>query len=649
MKSLIFVENFQQVQYCLEHLKMDAEISLFLSLHPRASYYMEKKGIKYSSCEQYYTEKELNDHFLKDLRRVQRLCRFIDTEVKNLISFFKEESINFGTISWYPLKNLMNSYSSRVFIIDKVLQAERLSKVYFFENANIDYKIKMNNFTSLVPHNNISLWSEVIPLVCRCLEINVISIKQKDIFVEPYIDKKGIDIKGMVRNLSKYKWMSAIINMVFNIKEYFINFGIDRNVPALVFLSLDYQTKYLWKYEKKQRNFKLYHFRKKDKYLSSVHRDELKILADKILENIELQNMFQTEVINYFSLLEPIIHRYFTDYVLTIWNYYESGKKYLQWKKARAIIVSTAADIITRAVAEAAKSLNIPVVVYRHGFTQGHVSMESHMAHPVHYCDVKVADYFLVGGEGDCDYVNKHAQGETMPIAVGLLSLEQLKKIYMEDIKNGKREKICLSMGINPEKRVFMYVPTSWDGNVTPGPFRNRSPELMFQVERSIVDIFIRHPEHYLIFKLYPPHLFSPISPIVEYVKDKNPMNIKFSLEAFANVMAGADVFIADYPATTLFEMLLTKKPILFCGYELPWQFTKGKWDYNTVSMWKNRILYKEDLTGFIKMLESFKEEGEYDKEWENKEMLEQFGIFKDDGMSGERCHEFLVRLVNER
>ena len=109
MTKIFFVEKPAHVKFCLKHHKNDVENGLILSLNPSVSYYMERNGINYRHCDQYYTEEELNNHFLNDLKQVQSLCEFIDFNAKNGIHYFEKENINVGSLCWYALKAMINS------------------------------------------------------------------------------------------------------------------------------------------------------------------------------------------------------------------------------------------------------------------------------------------------------------------------------------------------------------------------------------------------------------------------------------------------------------------------------------------------------------------------------------------------------------
>ena len=647
MTKIFFVEKPAHVKFCLKHHKNDVENGLILSLNPSVSYYMERNGINYRHCDQYYTEEELNNHFLNDLKQVQSLCKFIDVTVKESSPFFEKHFLKAGSISWSPLKTMMNSYSCRVYILNKIFSVEKPSSVFFFKSLSTHGNIGKD---TLVPSNMISLWAEAMTFVSKHFGItaNKLEVKNDLLAHESSVGKKkSIDgAKSIIKGILKPEQIANVKCVILLIREYLRNFGKKRNLPPIVFLSLFYQLQHLWDSQTLRTTFRLHYYNIITKPPNYENDDKLKKLSNILSNNSKFTSLFIVGEVNYYKLVEKNLRVFFEENLLDIKFHYLRGKRFLKNTGAKALFVSNTVDCRIRAVIVASKELNIPVVVYRHGFTHGHVSMESHLAHPVHYGDVKAADYFLVGGEGDCDYVNRQAPGETKVVAMGLLTLEKTKEKYNHDMENNMREKICDRIGIDKNEKIFMYVPTSWDGNARTGPYRSRSPELMFAIERKIVDVFLKHPKHCLIIKLYPSHHLFPESPILEYIKDKETNNIRICTDRFEQVMVAADVFIADYPATTFFEMLLTTKPILFCGYELPWPFTKGKWHPDILPMWKNRVLYKENLDEFIKMTESFVEFGQYEKPWTDTEMLEQFGLFCNDGKGDERCHDFLVEIV---
>lgn len=647
MLNVIFIEKPIHVEYFLKHKAEFAGDYLLISLTPHVSYYMEKQGVSYNHCDCYYTHKELNDHFIEDLKRVDALCKFIDVEVKRSIPYFKEHSIEAGTISWYSLKLMVNSFSWNVFVINRIFSNEKPSKVFFFKDTR---EMTYNPFAP-VPEN-ISLWSVLIPLVADGVnvpasEITVMEGSHRDsTIVRVNVRKFFMNLKPMAKNSVKTLIAPSLIMMLrHGFNEYLQNFKSTRKAPLIVFLYLNYQLKHLWDFEISDNVFRIVCY-KQWRDSNSGDMDELIIeMADRLIKNKELKNVFTEGNTKYFSALRHCLHYFFTKYLTEIWQNHKTGRAFFEKTEPKAVLTSTTVDHKTRAIIEAARSLKIPIVVYRHGFTNGHVSMESYLAHPIRYTDVEAADYFLVGGQGDVDLVNKHASGETKTVAVGLLTLESTKRKYITDIANGKREKICSQMLVDYRKRIFMYVPTSWDGNIKAGPFRNRQPEFMFEIERKIVDMFMRHPDHCLIMKLFPLNQYLPVSPITDYIEDRQPENIRISFDLFEDVMVAADVFITDLSPTSLFQMLLTEKPIFFCGDELPYQFNREKWYPDILPMWRNRIFYKDNINEFIKMLEEFIEHGDFEKKWTDREMLEQFGLYQGGEGITEKCHEILLKI----
>ena len=115
------------------------------------------------------------------------------------------------------------------------------------------------------------------------------------------------------------------------------------------------------------------------------------------------------------------------------------------------------------------------------------------------------------------------------------------------------------------------------DGNIRVAPYRGRSPSRAFDLERNLVEVFEEFQNYQFVVKLQAAPRY-PCSPIVQLIKDRQIPNCIVSTQPLTSLLSVADMFVTDYPSTTFLEMLTTDRPILFCGYQLPWPWAPNKW-----------------------------------------------------------------------
>ena len=170
----------------------------------------------------------------------------------------------------------------------------------------------------------------------------------------------------------------------------------------------------------------------------------------------------------------------------------------------------------------------------------------------------------------------------------------------------------------------------------------------MFRLEQSILKVFSEFPDIQFVVKLlYTP--FSPTSPTAQLVRDKQLKNVAVITEPFLSLLPMGDMFITDYPALPLLEMLTTDRPILLCGYLQPWPWAPGKWHPSVLDMYKERIAYADDLEEFLELLRTYLREEQFQPVRSENTLLKLFGTHLDDGKSVDRAYAFLEPLAAQK
>ena len=309
------------------------------------------------------------------------------------------------------------------------------------------------------------------------------------------------------------------------------------------------------------------------------------------------------------------------------------------------VLESSIVDCRLQAIALATRSEGIPFVVYRHGDSGGHIWMENGGSHINFFerTDLQQADYVLVFGEGDVAFFEKSKKPDLHIIPVGSAVLDETKRHIRSSVVGDLHRQSKL----DPLKKTVIYVTTGMDGNIRLAPYRSRSPSRMFSLERSIIEVFAEFPHIQFVVKAKR-STFTPYSPTVQFVRDRQFRNVKVISGSFLSYVPMADMFITDYPSTAFLEMLTTDRPILVCGHDLPRKFNLEKWHPSMLDMWKERVVYADDLEEFLELLRAHLREERFQAVESSNTLLKLFGTHLDDGRSVDRAYTFLEGLATQ-
>jgi hypothetical protein len=357
----------------------------------------------------------------------------------------------------------------------------------------------------------------------------------------------------------------------------------------------------------------------------------------------EMRKLLHFSGVDCFPAMERRLRRFFESDVPEIARVYLEARSLLQAKRPVAVLAATMGNYGRQAVAAAARKEGVPFVVYQHGASGGHDKLESGLSLVPDHNDHRAADYVLVFGEGDFRYKEKRGEVRAKSVPVGSAALDHLKKSGYSTT----RETLLRRYGLHPGKRTVMYVPTSMDGSIRAAPYRSRSPSRMFRMEQRIAEVFSEFPETQFVLKL-PASPYYPCSPIAQLVRDRRLENCVVITAPFTSVIPAADLFVSDYSSTSFLEMLTTDRPILFCGYGLPWPRNPANWPPSVLEMWQERVAYADDLEEFLELLRTYLREGRFQPVQSSNTLLKLFGTHVDDGRSAERAHAFLESLAHQ-
>ena len=665
--TLIFIELPGQIDTALKAARRRGITDYhLLALTPHVEYALEKKGWAYQRPEDYHSEEDINAVGLEDVSTLNRYCDTVDDFLQDRCDILKEHGIRPANLNWYYLKILFNSVSIRAFIIRRILETERPQQMLYFGTQK---EPAIRNLVFLRE----SAWSRVIPLACAAMDVpyahlgkdtnpSILNRRPWDRSWKPRaaIKESGRRLLGPVGIRLFWKAYKETQSFAHWLRSRLHNNRLPSR-PTVLVLESDYSLAHLllqaesrgsfnilrWEVERLQTPFYLDHsmvFKNGSAASAFPARHALREQSKRLGEEMgaipDIRSFFQFSAIDCFPALERRLVRFFEVDLPELVYTYLNARALLRAERPIAVLAATMGDYSRQAVALAARNENIPFVVYRHGESSGHMEMKSGV-HPINETiELLLPHYVLVFGEGDVKYFNNSERRIARIVPVGSAVLDHLKKPVAPDTGAKLRRKF----GLSPDKKLVVYALTDMEGNIRIAPYRSRSPSLTYKIQRKLLDVFSEFPEIQFVLKLHVPP-GHPCSPIAQEVKDRRLANCVTMTEPLTSLLPMADMFITDYPTTSFLEMLTTDRPILVCGHQLPRRWA-ADWHPSVLDMWKERVVYADDLEKFLDLLRAHLKEERFQAVQSANTLLKLFGTHLDDGQSAHRAHVFLESLA---
>ena len=654
-KWLYCVETPDQARITLAEIDGPEQTTTILALTPSAEYALERLGKVCRRPSDYVCERDFHQLGVEQLGVVDEVCRLIDEAVLSEVEAFRSRDLRPGSLSWYHLKNLLNSVAVRAFMLSRVFEAERPDSVVYFDTPE-------ENFPLTLEFVRESPWPRVIPAVCRSLDIpfRVTETDEAAFLVKRAPEgsqaagfpKDGLTTMlgrlGSRHSLQTAGWLRHELgNIARGLRRGLM--GGQKNQATIVTLNEAYSLQHVIDRVRATQEFRVLHlnvlspwdvrwlvpFRSTSDFRCSIEvPDGLEAqLANALnrLENSEAaESLFTVAGVPCFEVLRARLVHLFTVVMKDMLCTYLHVERAIRRFRPSLMIASTM-HYSQKVAFEVARAFGVPAGVYRHGASGGIVLMKTEGVEVQNQNDIRWSDFVFTFGDGDTRYFEKYFGHGTRFVSVGSAALDRLRI----QPPSRHKSKLLQGLGLDPKRQRVFYVPTGVAGHNWPIPSRSRLPSVDFQIGRAITDLFREFPDIDFIFKPHPGDLDSLF---VKYIEGAGQNNSKVLTGSFRELLHLADAFVVDYPSTTFLEMLTTDRPILFCGHKLPVRFNSEKWHPSILPMWQERIMYADDLESFIEMLRSFLREGRFEPVESSDEMLRLFGTHLDDGKSAERA-----------
>ncbi|MBM3949523.1 MAG: hypothetical protein FJ312_09890 [SAR202 cluster bacterium] len=654
--SVYFVETRQQADAMLALPDSRRGAVSIVALNPPVHYWLERQGIAAKRPEDYYTEDDLEAFGFALLDVIEQVSTVVDEAILRHAEGFRAHDLKVGSLLWYELKLLINSVAVPFFITEKVIASEKPGRVFYFGT-------NPESVPSFLGYVEESPWSHAIPVVCNTMEvqcaeqISVGSQGHAKTMLQQASQGPKRRLPNQATGISAVGRLRSVLARVMSAQSWTTQ-STPRNghLPVLVTLSTGYSMKHVVDLLRESHEMEVVRLSPRtpavvqslvptrksnplDAVVASSYKAQLTDVWESTRVDERLKRLLTFSGGSFAGVVEKRLGHVFSHVAPDMFRIAVQTEETVRRLRPAAMVATTML-YPERVAMHTARRLGIPTVVYLHGATGGVVLMETHGNFIKYHTDLLWSDWAFTFGEGDSQYYRRYYPDAAKPVSVGSAELDELR---MRTVSNREKQEGRKSLGLDSDIPTIFYVPTSMDGHLRPIPARGRSPSLMFEIERAIADVCGQFSHFQFVFKLHAAHMESAI---VEYIEDKGYSNCKVTRQPFRGILPLADTFITDFPSTAFLEMLTTDRPILFCGHELPQKFNPEKWHPSILPMWKERVLYAEQLDEFLEMLRDFLRKGDFTPVKSSDEMLRLFGTHLDDGRSAERAVTELKKII---
>jgi hypothetical protein len=625
---IAFVETKEQLTSLLQYQREAGLDILLVAVTPEADYEAEKKGLRYRTIEEFYSEAELINSGIQNFSRLRKFCDHLDGLIHAAFADVPMAQQVTTVSSLYYLKRIADGLLNRVCMIKGVLHALKTGSVLCFDlpfwqpRYGLDWPV-------------LGLTSRLAPKVAQTLGWEVIWVR-KDA-------KHGLPIP--IKSPKEYFWgaLSRLgLNGIALWARSAVRRGSSRNggfkrkgrEPWLI-SDGGWDVDLVAEYWKRSRTGQVVH--PEDLFSTILADRRLKRKAQKAWESVrvdpQIWRFYNIEGIDTFWLVEPTLRLYVLENIPAALAFAEKAPDVL--KRTRPSVVLTAG--VHHDLARASHEAGVPVASFQHGGFYGYAD------YPMgEYTDLLHADIFLAYGPGTaCNLEKSSPLASVRPsdrrarsVSVGSPSLDDLMTW---------RRKARANEG---SSRTVMYVNTNLGGDFRYHSYHMYADVGYWRFQRRVVRACSQFSDVRVIVKVYPTRKDLVGNPLVEWLEDSQFHNCEVNDSPFNEVLGLADAYIIDTPSTALLQALSTKKPVIVLADSFYLRF-----DTRAEALLRKRAIVADTSEEFLQEINKFL----VLRDWTvcepvNDEFLIQYGTHMNDGRAVDRSEKLLYDLaVNGR
>lgn len=624
-KILLLAEHDYQVKDFLDRgLKNEGE---WIALGPSAMYYLDQMKISYTIPEDYCSLNEIETVCEEQFDKLRHACEEIDSVLIEKDSFLKEWNIRPFFFNLWQLSVLMDTLISRVVWLRKIMENYAGYHIYaHLQNTDL-MTSQINNSNSLFFDKHETLWGKLLSLEGWQNPIYLLP--------EPAFQNKV----GFLRSkyLNRLKLILTNSSLIYNfilfkryklpLRKFVASILFNKKSPHVFIPKHPFQWRYVFPSLFKSGIEILF------------HRFDFPISYAKVNQNgkaIELCNSFLRAVrlkegTDYPSLIKDRI-------IWIIENSRNIAKKIIKTLERLnnkynlcAVLNSITFDYSAYVVKQYFIGQNIPVVCYQHGS----VWYDKKITQKVDLHDMVSTTVLLTYGDAVSQaYSQSDLKNHPEIISTGSIGLDNLS-VFKKT-----------SRYVTNELKI-LYVITGYNKNAWYCGFSPpMSDRIYYREQFTIINGLIEIVQNYsyisVTIKLHPSNYkgIGDDPPWIDNLLKKRNIYLK-RYPSFSEMINNYDIIIIDSPTTTLLEALTSKAPI----FVLTSIISPPR---RHISLLKKRAVCCYNAEDLIDKINNYLKSKSYPADVNNREFLELYGTFRNDGKSKERVIQVVNKLIKE-
>ena len=646
-KTVAFFETGEQLELILSWQRDTKRDLHFVALTAEGDYAAETRSLEYNTIEDFYSDPELMERGVREFKRVVDFCAKVDTYLAPVLADSPEGRWVSAHLELYFLKRFLDTLLARTVAVKSTLQTLSAQSVVCCTPVEMAPLACMG-------HQQASWGLRVIPRVATVLGCDVTTLDVPQPLSEQQLMRRHWWVKtlatlpggallvevlrGLRHRLSGTRPVSA--SMSWN--------GIDSSKPVLIYADNPERDVMLiiaewerrWPGQSRPAHAVREKGLKNDLYAVGSTMQEViqgcRATWRAVQSDAEFRALFVIDDVD----LWPVVREAVQAFVIErIPNYAREVILFARGLQdiGPAVFLSVVSLGVWELYANVARGLGIPAVSLQHGGTFGYTELPI-----VEHTDLYSPAYFLVYGTGTVAGLEErdlHAHclpgsPRAQPVAVGSPALDSVKQQY-------RRVASVQSISKAGANRRAMYVTNTLLGDLRYFSYHLYPDIAYWRLQRQVVELCSRFPGIELILKLYPRDWLS--SPLEQWVKKQGFRNCRIIRETpFSGVLPQTDLFILDYPTTTLLEALVTEKPVIVLADRSYYRLRPF-----AVQSLRKRAILSETPEQFLHDIAEVLKQDDWSFHQEiNDKFLCAYGTHLNDGRSAERAVQLLTEVA---
>ena len=474
-----------------------------------------KKKVAFESIESFTSNEELIELGYNNINLLSGLINYADNFLSKEITELRKLQIKPFKFNQLKLKILIDTSTSKILNLKNFLEKSDALKGDIYLYVNSESTLFDNNG---LLDENANLYS---------LIINQFQIKDRALFKIGYFLHSPYSLYNSNFNVKKNSLFKKYKNLIKRIFNYFN----EKNKSYVIF-DYGHDIKHI-EHQLLKKKYKKFFILEASNFKDYFYKD----LWKKMLNDKSFKSFFSFNEISYFEIVKNILKIFIEDEIPRSIIAYKKNLKNVENSNIKfALTGSINVGTITRSSMLALQKKNIPIVTYTEGGAYGQIIS------PHHHSEFSDGDVLFCYGRGNQEYIkNLNLKDSKQVVVVGSIN----QRIIFDKLKTKN-----LPNKINS----IMFSSTVFRENALVAPYNGLGPGLSFLSQMNVikylnsirlrVDINIKpHPQDKTLIEILKTDEFADLN----YVEGKQEDKLE-----------NIDLFILDWPATTLLEVIGT-------------------------------------------------------------------------------------------